>query len=457
MNRLMFLLILLTTSCKNENSNPVTAIELNAAHRIDADIKQWQQELKLPNVGLGIIENGKITMIKVYGKTATAKNAPIDMLFNVASVTKVIFTELVLKPIANGDWNLDKPLYQYHIDPDVAADDRHKRITTRHILSQQSGFVNWRWNHPTEKLTFDFEPGTTYNYSGEGMEYLRKAIEIKFNKSLSHLSDSLLFEPLTMDKTTHSWDGKSDYDKFSLAYDSDGQLHDIKDHSTIDNAADDLITTVLDLAKFGQYVMRDQSVSETLFNERKKSQVEINPNMSQGLGWRVINNLSNGEYAIQHGGNDIGVASLIVLLPKSKNGLVILTNGDSGLFMCNNIVRKLWSTIGTEIIHRSYRSKRIEDSPKPIDMSTEKLALLEGQYVQPSGRELSISINKNGLLLKMPGTPNLELLPETNDTFFLLDFDPKIVFTKNKDGIIDAALIVEGENVIRCEKIKNTK
>jgi CubicO group peptidase (beta-lactamase class C family) len=57
-------------------------------------------------------------------------------------------------------------------------------------LSHQSGFPNWRANN---KLHFEFEPGTKFQYSGEGYEYLREALEHKFNKSLAELYNSVLF------------------------------------------------------------------------------------------------------------------------------------------------------------------------------------------------------------------------------------------------------------------------
>jgi CubicO group peptidase (beta-lactamase class C family) len=40
-----------------------------------------------------------------------------------------------------------------------------------------------------QKLNFQFEPGTKYQYSGEGFEYLRKALEKKFGKTLEQLKE----------------------------------------------------------------------------------------------------------------------------------------------------------------------------------------------------------------------------------------------------------------------------
>ncbi len=410
---------------------------------LNKKIPIWQKELNIPNVGVGIIENGKIVSVKVYGK-----NAPDDMLFNVASITKVVFSILVLKLVEEGKWDLDKPLYHYHIDADVKDDSRHKRLTTRHVLSQQSGFVNWRWNHPTKKLAFDFEPGTKFNYSGEGMEYLRKAIEKKFNKTLSELASEKLYNPLGMKDTKNNWDGKEDFERFSRWFDSNGKEYKTN-YATRDNAADDLITTVQDLAKFGVSIIEGAGLSDKLFKEMINTQSVINKNLQQGLGWRVVNNLPNNEYAIQHGGNDIGVATLLLLLPKSKRGVIVFTNGDNGLIMCNNVVREILPE-GKEIIHKSYKSTDISEVPKIIKVDDKTLESYVGTYVQPSGRVLKVFKKENSLLIKMAGMPNLTIYPESKDTFFLFDFDPKLQFAKDKKGNVDAALIIEGKNIIRC-------
>jgi CubicO group peptidase (beta-lactamase class C family) len=56
------------------------------------------------------------------------------------------------------------------------------------ILSHQTGFPNWRYLNKSNTLSFEFEPGTKYQYSGEGFEYLRKALEAKFKKPLEQLA-----------------------------------------------------------------------------------------------------------------------------------------------------------------------------------------------------------------------------------------------------------------------------
>jgi len=56
-----------------------------------------------------------------------------------------------------------------------------------------------------------------------------------------------------------------------------------------------------------------------------------------GLGWYIKLKYYQGEYAITHDGSDAGVATRVILLPESKRGIVIFTNGDNGF----NVIEKV--------------------------------------------------------------------------------------------------------------------
>jgi CubicO group peptidase (beta-lactamase class C family) len=120
---------------------------------------------------------------------------------------------------------LDEPLDRYWIDPDIKSDARHKKITTRLILSHQTGFANWRRLNKSNKLEFAFEPGTKYQYSGEGFEYLREALERKFKKSLDELADELIFTSLDMADTRFFWDDKMNESRFAVGYEANGNAY----------------------------------------------------------------------------------------------------------------------------------------------------------------------------------------------------------------------------------------
>ena len=70
------------------------------------------------------------------------------------------------------------------------------------------------------------------------------------------------------------------------------------------------------------------------------------------LGWEILKDFSNGEYALTHSGSDRGVKTLVILLPKSGQGVVILTNGDNGYQLYGNIITKSLD-LGKELMERA--------------------------------------------------------------------------------------------------------
>jgi hypothetical protein len=172
------------------------------AENSKSDIEKLLKDNNVPGMGIGIIENGKLTKVEVYGTLDNQKTAPYNTIFKVASLTKPIVALTTLKLIDRGLLDLHEPLYKYWIDPNLKSDNRYQKLTPKIILTHQTGFPNWRYMTETNKLAFEFDPGTKFQYSGEGFEYLRKAIENKLGKSIEELAKELLFDPLEM-KDTH--------------------------------------------------------------------------------------------------------------------------------------------------------------------------------------------------------------------------------------------------------------
>mgnify|MGYP002783412675 CR=1 FL=1 len=120
----------------------------------DVEIEKWLKENKILTLGIGVIENGKLQQVKVFGEISKGISAPYNTIFNVASLTKPVTAMVALKLVSLGKWNLDEPIYKYWTDADVANDPRNKKLTTRLILSHQTGFPNWRWMNEIKKTQF---------------------------------------------------------------------------------------------------------------------------------------------------------------------------------------------------------------------------------------------------------------------------------------------------------------
>lgn len=290
-----------------------------------AETARWLKQKGVPAMGIGYVNGGKMEQATVFGELEKGRPAPHNTVWNVASLTKPVTALVTLKLIDAGKLGLDEPLHKYFTDPDVAANPWHKKLTPRIVLSHQTGFPNWR----DGKLAFDFEPGTGYRYSGEGYEYLRKALENKFGKTLPQLANERLFTPLGMADTRFVWNDAVE-PRFARWHREDGtQYTDYK--TTRANAADNLLTTVNDYCKLMQYVLDGAGLSQKLYAEMTAEQVRVNPYKHFGLGWCIDERINeNNDFAITHGGNDIGVRVIVFILPQDKRGLLIFTNTDNG-------------------------------------------------------------------------------------------------------------------------------
>ena len=444
-SKLLFLLIAVISIAMLFSAQTDT----NSYSGLGDNVKQWMAEYDVPAVGLGIIENGEIVYAKVFGELEKGVPAPENTIFNVASITKTVVTSLTLKLVESGQWDLNESLSNYWVDPDVANDPVHKKLTTYHILTHQTGFVNWRWNHPTKKLTFDFEPGTKFQYSGEGFEYLRHALENTFGKSIEQLADSLIFKPLGMPGTRFGWDQTGDESRFAAWHDAEGKKYDTS-HKTSVNAADDLHTTVEEYCKFGIFVMNGGGLSLPLYNEMVHPQSDIKKYRSQGLGWSVIKGLPNNEYVISHGGSDYGVKTLAYFLPKSKRGVVVFTNGDNGFAVINAVTESTFD-IGNEIYRNMYYRPNL---PEVIYVPTTLLDQYSGRYKEPDG-SISLITRKDSVLVISGGRWTKTLFyPEAENKFFRREFDSQLEFIEDNGEISSMITYHDGNRYSEAMKIE---
>ena len=315
------------------------------------ETERWLKQKHIPALGIGFVKDGKIEQISVFGELQAGKPAPVNTIWNVASMTKPITAIVALKLINAGKWDLDEPIYTYYTDPDIANDPKAKLLTTRIILSHQTGFPNWRGNNTDGKLSFEFEPGTKYQYSGEGYEYLRKALEKKFKKSLEQLASELIFKPLKMKDTRFIWDDKMDTTRFAKCHNERGELYETQ-QNTIANAADNLLTTAEDYSKFLVHVINGAGLSDKLYKEMITDQVRINDYKHFGLGWWVDVNINEDkDFALVHGGDDIGVHTITFIIPNTKQALLIFTNSDNGTDAFAEILVKFLGKNGEGILN----------------------------------------------------------------------------------------------------------
>jgi len=178
-------------------------------------------------------------------------------------------------------------------------------------------------------------------------------LEKKFNEPLERLAQKHLFQPYGMKDTRFFWNASMDESRFAVAHNKEGKPYDVHKNSSA-NAADLMLTTVADYGRFAVNVLQGKGLSKSVFNEMVRPQVAYpdGKNLFFGLGWMIMPELSNGEYALIHTGSDAGVSTVVVLFPKSKRGLIVFTNGDNGSQVWTRILSEAFD-VGKEMLGRA--------------------------------------------------------------------------------------------------------
>lgn len=316
----------------------------------------WLKKYDVPSVAVAYIADGKLAWTAVAGEQSPGVPATETTLYNIASLTKPIVAETILRMASENKLQLDEPIYPFWVDPDIKDNPWNKLLTPRLCLSHQTGFANWR-RMTGNVLTFKFQPGTQSSYSGEGYFYVARFAQNKAQKPFDQLAQQYVLGPVGMKDTAFT---TKDWFKGRLAepYEKGGFTQPLLTSTW--NAADLVRTTITDYARFVLSVMHNEDVSPAIAAQRlvmtrdwvpdemrkqvcaayEKPGVACHISAGMGLGWQII--VHNGVTIVDHSGSDPGAHSLAFFIPATQTGAVIFTNGEDGDKVIAEVVRVLY-------------------------------------------------------------------------------------------------------------------
>ncbi len=312
---------------------------------IDNFVLHQMDSLGIPAVSMAIIDNSKIVYHRTFGVKNKNTKEPINAnsLFDAGSLTKTLFAYWVLKAVDKNQLDLDRPLYQYLPYPDIEYDERYKLITARMVLSHTSGFPNWRRFNDNRKLDIKFPPGTDFNYSGEGYEYLANVLAHLNNitkDSLEILIRKDLYKPLRMKNSSTIWDKQVSTNRI------DGHINGKIAKGwgiSMDNpgfyASYSLQSEAKDYAKLLIAIMTGQELSEKTRKEMLGIQIDSKvKERIWGLGIEIIKS-KDGKLLYKHGGFNNDFSSGYLFSADTNNGYVFFASSDTG-YKLNDIFQK---------------------------------------------------------------------------------------------------------------------
>jgi CubicO group peptidase (beta-lactamase class C family) len=431
---------------------------------IDATVARLMKGAEVPGLGLAILNDGKIAYLKAYGVRDKENNLPltVDSVMYAASFTKVAFAYMVMQLADEGLLNLDKPVYEYLPKPlpdypdykDLAEDVRYKRITARMLLSHTAGFPNYRWLNDDHKLNINFEPGTRYAYSGEGIVLLQLIVETVTKRPLEELMQKRVFQPLGMARTSMVWQKRFD-DDYANGYDEYGRSWGPQRRVKA-NAAGSMQTTVRDFARFVQAVMPAQGLQKEVRDQIFSPQVQITSKhefptlanettdenkpirLSYGLGW--------GLYWTPYGraffkeGHDDAWRNYTVGFDGQRTGIVIMTNSGNGEGIYKDLLEGLLKNTFTPIEWEGFTPyKQLPPRTplkehKAVRVDSTILQRYVGHYGDPPDVILTIRQEGEHLSLQENEWPKQDLFPEGDKHFFSKLGDYEFTFQADHQG-----------------------
>jgi len=330
------------------------------------NIQSLVDTARVTGMGISIFNEHEVVYQKAFGvKDANTKDTlGINSICYGASLSKAVFSFLVMQMVDEGMIELDRPLREYLDKPlpeynfnrswrgykDLKGDLRYEEITARMCLSHTTGLPNWRFLTKSGfdingKLFFQFEPGARYSYSGEGFSLLQFVVEEIAGKGLEDMAQDRIFQPLQMDRTSYLYVLEERY-KNDYIYGHDLNEKVIPfDEANEAGAAGSMGTTLADYSKFMEAILKQQILSKERWNEMFTQQVKIRSkqqfgpdaliqttvnediNLGYGLGWGLLES-PYGFGAFKEGHAD-GFQHYSILFPDKGIGVLIMSNSDN--------------------------------------------------------------------------------------------------------------------------------
>jgi len=187
----------------------------------ESEIVQWMGVAPVPGAIIGVVRNGGPAWLRPLGVRHIETNDPVtrDTIFQAASLSKQVTAYAAFALRDAGKLDFDRTLVSY---VDDLADERARKVTVRQVLSHSSGFPNWR-SGAVKQLVPEFEPGSKFQYSGEGFFYLQRVLEYVTGLGFCDVIDRQVFQPLGMTSSSMIWRPEL-ANRYALPHDRRGEV-----------------------------------------------------------------------------------------------------------------------------------------------------------------------------------------------------------------------------------------
>jgi D-alanyl-D-alanine-carboxypeptidase/D-alanyl-D-alanine-endopeptidase len=366
-----------------------------------------------------------------------------DTVFEIGSVTKVFTSLLLADMVQRGEVALTDPVAKY-LPAGVKVPQRNGRqITLEDLATHTSGLPrlpsNLKQTDPANpyadytvaqmyeflssyELTRDI--GAQYEYSNLGGGLLGHALALRAHQDYESLVRSRITGPLDMKDTGIAL---SPGMKARLAAGYDGQLNraanwdlpTLAGAGALRSTANDLLTFLG--ANLGYTKTALAPAMAAMLNVRRPTG---NASLEIALAWHILNSTGDDGIVVWHNGGTGGYRSFIGYNPKTRVGVVALSNATTAAGVDDigvHLLRPSAPLLNAAAFRPPKERKEIAVDPKLFD----KYA---GRYQLAPNFILTITREGDHLFAQATGQPKFELFAEREKEYFLKVVDAQISF-----------------------------
>ncbi len=358
-------------SFAGKTPHPMDAARIAA---LRAFVDEGMKKLRVPGVGLALIDHGKLVFEGGEGVRELGKPAPVDAhtLFMIASNTKGMTTLMLAKLVDQGKLGWDQPVTQVYPQFRLGSEATTRQVLIRHLICACTGvprrdlevLFNTRADTPasdTFKQLAETEPtskfGEVFQYSNimaSAAGYIGGHIahpDMEMGAAYDRAMQEDVFDPLGMTETTFDYaralagdhatphadtvDGKQVVASMDLNY----SFIPVRPAGAAWSSPHDMIKYVQDELTPGILPNGRKFISAANILARRKPNVPLGEDANYGMG--LITDRTYGVTVVQHGGDLIGFHSNWFAVTDADVGLVVLTNGDNGWALRGPVGRRL--------------------------------------------------------------------------------------------------------------------
>lgn len=331
------------------------------------------QELGVPGVAVGIIQNGQIVFADGFGVRELGKPEKPDAntLFMIASNTKQLTTLMLAKLVDAKRFDWETPVTSLLPSFKLGDAATTRQVLVKHLICACTGVprqdLEWVFKfknatpesalrtlgtmQPTSKFGEMFQysnpMAAAAGYTGGHVAFPVLELGAAYDSAMQ----TLVFDPLGMTSTTFNYakalagnhasphapdvDGKTSNATMDLNY---AIIPDRPAGAAWSNVHDLLRYVAMELAE-GKLPDGTQYIGRDALLKRRERQVDIGKETTYGMGLMV--DTKYGTPVVHHGGDLSGFHSDVMWLPEHNVGAVVLTNANPGWVIRDVFQRKL--------------------------------------------------------------------------------------------------------------------